>query len=93
MNALVQKKSDFMADLTKKITITFICDSEQKARIICKSLQPEINKEFQQTTMHLTQNKEKLTLTISAQQTNMLRAAFNSYMRWIETASSVVQQF
>jgi tRNA threonylcarbamoyladenosine modification (KEOPS) complex Pcc1 subunit len=89
----VQKKDDFMTDLTKKITITLICDSTQKAAIICKSLQPEINKEFQQTTMNLTQNNEKVTLTICAQQTNMLRAAFNSYMRWIETASSVIQQY
>lgn len=89
----MQKKDDFMTDLTKKITITLICDSAQKAAIICKSLQPEINKEFQQTTMNLTQNNEKVTLTICTQQTNMLRAAFNSYMRWIETASSVIQQY
>ena len=82
-----------MAELTKKISITLNCDSTKHAAIIKESLLPEINKEFQETQIHISQKNKQVTLTIAATQTNMLRAAFNSYMRWIETASSVCEQF
>lgn len=80
-----------MTNFTKKITITLYCNSIKNATIIKESLKPEIDKELDQTNIQLTQDTNMLILSIASMQTNVLRAAFNSYMRWIETASSVCQ--
>lgn len=72
---------------TAKIKITF--DQVQTASIIYATLLPELSKNIPQTTIEVTQLDRTLTLTISAQTTPVLRAAINSYSRWIQTAVQV----
>ena len=72
---------------TAKITITF--DESQSASIIYASLLPELSKNIPQTTTKIVHSKNTLTLSISAQTTPVLRAAINSYSRWIQTAAQV----
>jgi tRNA threonylcarbamoyladenosine modification (KEOPS) complex Pcc1 subunit len=72
---------------TAKINITF--DDTQTASIIYSSLLPELSKNIPQTTIRVTHSNCKLTLIISAQTTPVLRAAINSYSRWIQTAVQI----
>ena len=72
---------------TAKITITF--DEAQTASIIHSSLLPELSKNIPQTNINVNHSSRKLTLIISAQTTPVLRAAINSYSRWIQTAVQV----
>lgn len=73
----------------KKINITIFCESEEEARIISGSLEPEIQKDIPETKISLEQKNNEIKISIQAIQTNILRAACNSYMRWIETALSI----
>jgi len=73
----------------KKTTITFHFNSPQRAEIIAHSLIPELKKNIPHTTIEMKKDRTTLTLTIKANQTNSLRAACNSYIRWIQTALSV----
>jgi tRNA threonylcarbamoyladenosine modification (KEOPS) complex Pcc1 subunit len=78
-----------MREYERIIQFTFTFDSEEQATHIARCLQPEIKKDSSQMIIHLTQQKHKLFLRISATHTVMIRAAVNSYLRWIETAYSV----
>lgn len=73
----------------KKIILTLIFQSSELADHIARSLKPEIQKDIAQVSINLTQKKESLILEFTSFQTNILRAAINSYIRWIETAFSV----
>jgi len=73
----------------KSILLTFSFDSKNQASHIVQCLQPEIIKDQSQLNIQLSQIDEVIKLTISSQQTSMIRAAVNSYLRWIETAYSV----
>ncbi len=68
-------------------TIKF--NSEEQANIILKSLTPEINKDIPKTKIEFKQKKEQIILSITSSQISTLRAACNSYLRWIYTAISV----
>jgi tRNA threonylcarbamoyladenosine modification (KEOPS) complex Pcc1 subunit len=74
---------------TAKITITF--DQPQTASIIYASLLPELSKNIPQTKIKVTHAAYAISLIISAQTTPALRAAINSYSRWIQTAVQVQQ--
>ena len=78
-----------MREFEKTILLTFSFDSEKQASHIACCLQPEIKKDQSQMIIQLTNHKHELTLRISATHTAMIRAAVNSYFRWIETAYSV----
>lgn len=78
-----------MKTYQKMITISLICSSINEANIIAGSLEPEMSKDIPQTKIELKKKNNEITLSISTDQTNILRAACNSYIRWIETASSV----
>ncbi|OYT29349.1 hypothetical protein B6U98_02675 [Thermoplasmatales archaeon ex4572_165] len=78
-----------MNTFTKKIVLTISFDSEKQSCIIAGSLKPEMQKDIPHVKIVLKQNKEKIILEFSAMQTNVLRAAINSYVRWIETAYSI----
>ena len=73
----------------KKATFSLTFDSPQKAEIIAGSLLPEIQKNIPHTTIDMKIEENKMILTIHAEQTNTLRAACNSYIRWIQTAVSI----
>lgn len=73
----------------KSILLTFSFDSKKQATHIARCLEPEIIKDQSQMNIRLSQLEEVIKLEISSQQTSMIRAAVNSYIRWIETAYSV----
>ena len=74
---------------TSIITIEF--DTVEAARIVYESLRPELSKKIPQTKTTVTQSDNILKLTITAKTTPVLRAAINSYSRWIQTAFHVQQ--
>jgi tRNA threonylcarbamoyladenosine modification (KEOPS) complex Pcc1 subunit len=78
-----------MNQFSKQIIITISCDTKEEASIISGSLEPEIKKDIPETKIMLKQNNKEIRIIIQALQTNVLRAACNSYMRWIETALSI----
>ncbi|MFO8078226.1 MAG: KEOPS complex subunit Pcc1 [Thermoplasmatota archaeon] len=73
----------------KKATLSLEFDSPQKAQIIAGSLLPELQKNIPHTTINMNIEENMIILSIQAEQTNTLRAACNSYIRWIQTAVSV----
>ena len=76
---------------TALISINF--ETKQQANQIACCLEPEIKKEGANVKITVSQRNEKLFLEFNAKQTPVLRAAINSYIRWIETANSVYNQF
>jgi tRNA threonylcarbamoyladenosine modification (KEOPS) complex Pcc1 subunit len=69
--------------------ITYQFDSAETASIIYGSLLPELSKKIPHTTTKVTQSKNNITLAISGSTTPVLRAAINSYSRWIQTALNI----
>jgi tRNA threonylcarbamoyladenosine modification (KEOPS) complex Pcc1 subunit len=69
------------------ITIDF--DSEKEATVVYGSLLPELSKKIPQTEVDVTRAEKQIILSITAQSTPVLRAAINSYSRWIQTAFNV----
>ena len=67
----------------------FVFDSEEEARIISGSLKPEVKHKIPKTDVELSVSKKELFLKIRARDTSSLRAACNSYLRWINTAINV----
>ncbi|HHF58726.1 MAG TPA: hypothetical protein ENL44_00795 [Thermoplasmatales archaeon] len=68
-------------------------DSEREATIIYESVYPEVRKKIPKTTVSLDRKGKKLILKIKSRDTSSLRAACNSFLRWIETAKSVSEIF
>jgi len=82
--------SDLMIFMhTAVLTIEF--DTIEQAHIIYGSLRPELSKKIPQTNSTITQVEHKLILSLTAHTTPILRAALNSYGRWIQTAMNVQQ--
>jgi tRNA threonylcarbamoyladenosine modification (KEOPS) complex Pcc1 subunit len=73
----------------KKMTISIHLETAKKAEVIAGSLIPELRKNIPHTQIDLEIERDNIILTIKAHQTNTLRAACNSYIRWIQTALSV----
>jgi tRNA threonylcarbamoyladenosine modification (KEOPS) complex Pcc1 subunit len=73
----------------KSASFIFIFDSEEEARIIAESLSPEINNKIPKTNIKVALSKRTFTLNILANDISSLRAACNSYLRWINTALNV----
>jgi len=75
----------------KHLQISFTFDDEKTVQIITQSLLPELPKDVLQTKVTLTIEDTTLILDIQGSQTSAVRAACNSYFRWIETAYKVAQ--
>jgi tRNA threonylcarbamoyladenosine modification (KEOPS) complex Pcc1 subunit len=73
----------------KKASFIFTFDSDKEARIISETLEPEIKHKIPKTDVELILLGSKLTLNIEAKDLSSLRAACNSYLRWINTALNV----
>ncbi len=73
----------------KTARFVFNFDSEKEAKIIAESLNPEIKHKIPKTNIESTISKNVLTLKIEAKDISSLRAACNSYLRWINTALNV----
>jgi tRNA threonylcarbamoyladenosine modification (KEOPS) complex Pcc1 subunit len=73
----------------KSAKFIFNFDSEKEARVIAKSLEPEIKNKIPKTNARVNLSKNIFELEISANDISSLRAACNSYLRWINTALNV----
>lgn len=73
----------------KSAKFIFNFDSEKEADIIYKSLIPEFKNKIPKTKVEFSLSNKKLFLIINSRDTSSLRAAVNSYLRWINTALNV----
>ena len=73
----------------KSARFVFVFDSEEEAKIVAESLSPEIKHKIPKTNVEVSLSKKKFSLTIEAKDISSLRAACNSYLRWINTALNV----
>jgi tRNA threonylcarbamoyladenosine modification (KEOPS) complex Pcc1 subunit len=77
--------------MTKKATFLFSFPSSKDASVIAQSLSPETKHKIPKSMVTFSLNEKKLTMVIEAEDLSSLRAACNSYLRWIQTALSVKQ--
>ena len=73
----------------KRTTFKFVFDSEDEARVVAESLKPEITHKIPKTNATISLSDKTLNLEIEAKDVSSLRAACNSYLRWINTALNV----
>jgi tRNA threonylcarbamoyladenosine modification (KEOPS) complex Pcc1 subunit len=73
----------------KTASFVFNFDSAEEARIIAESLDPEIKQKIPKTNVQVTISEKTFSLKIEAKDISSLRAACNSYLRWINTALNV----
>jgi len=68
---------------------TFHFDSKDEVKVIVNSLIPEIKNKIPKTNVEITCSGKTFFLTIVTDDISSLRAACNSYLRWINTALDV----
>jgi len=72
-----------------KVRFVFYFDSIKEAKVIAESLQPEIKHKIPKTDVDVYSSEKIFSLSIEAKDVSSLRAACNSYLRWINTALNV----
>jgi tRNA threonylcarbamoyladenosine modification (KEOPS) complex Pcc1 subunit len=77
--------------MTKKATFLFTFPSSKDAFVIVDSLSPEIQHKIPKSSVTFFVEGKKLKMEITSEDLSSLRAACNSYLRWIQTALSVKQ--
>ena len=77
--------------MKKNASFQFSFNSSSEAALIAKSLSPEIQQKIPKTDVKITLLDNTLLLDIRSNDVSSLRAACNSYLRWINTAISVKQ--
>lgn len=75
--------------MNKKATFMFTFESHDKAELIATAISPEVKHKIPKTAVDLTISKNILSLNIESNDVTTLRAACNSYLRWINTAIKV----
>ena len=73
----------------KKACFVINFDTAEEAKIIAESLDPEIKHKIPKTNVEVSLSDKKFILKIEANDVSSLRAACNSYLRWINTAINV----
>lgn len=73
----------------KKACFVFDFDTPDEARIVTSSIDPEIKNKIPKTKVKTSLSGKTFTITIEATDLSSLRAASNSYLRWINTALNV----
>ena len=77
--------------MTNKARFLFHFPSSQDACVVAQSLSPEIQHKIPKSNVSFSVDKKTLKVTIESEDVRSLRAAVNSYLRWISTALSVKQ--
>jgi len=77
--------------MKKKASFKFYFDSSPEAALIVASLSPELKQKIPKANVEITLLDNTLLLNIQSNDVSSLRAACNSYLRWINTAISVKQ--
>jgi len=73
----------------KKACFIFDFNNSKEAKIIAEALDPEIKHKIPKTNINVTLSDKKFTINIEAEDLSSLRAACNSYLRWVNTALNV----
>jgi len=73
----------------KTASFVFNFDSSEEARIIADSLNPEIKNKIPKTKVKVSLSGKTFSINLEAKDISSLRAACNSYLRWINTALNV----
>jgi len=73
----------------KKACFVFSFDTAKEASIIAEALDPEIKNKIPKTKVNVRLLDKQFFLNIEAKDTSSLRAASNSYLRWINTALNI----
>lgn len=76
----------------KSTEFTFDFDNESKARMIYDAITPEVKHKIPKVKADASVSKNKVTLSLLSTDTSSLRAACNSYLRWIKTALEVINK-
>ncbi len=77
--------------MTHKATFLFFFSSSSDAAVVEQSLSPEIKHKIPKSSVTFSVDKKTLTVQIESEDVSSLRAACNSYLRWVQTALSVKQ--
>jgi tRNA threonylcarbamoyladenosine modification (KEOPS) complex Pcc1 subunit len=77
--------------MTNRARFLFHFPSSQDAYVVAQSLSPEIQHKIPKSNVSFSVDKKTLKVTIESEDVSSLRAACNSYLRWIQTALSVKQ--
>ena len=75
--------------MTFKAHFSFLFPSQKKASIVVAALSPEIIHKIPRSFVSVSLNGSIVDLSIEADELSSLRAACNSYLRWIQTALAV----
>ncbi len=75
--------------MKKNASFMFYFDSSSEAVLVAVSLSPELKQKIPKTNVELSRSKNVLSLKIKSEDVSSLRAACNSYLRWIATAINV----
>lgn len=73
------------------VRFVFDFNSIKEAKVVAESLNPEIRHKIPKTDIDISISKKTLLLNIEAKDVSSLRAACNSYLRWINTALNVAR--
>lgn len=73
----------------KTASFVFNFDTKKEAEVVARSLDPEIKHKIPKTDVTVSLSDRTFTIEIQAKDTSSLRAACNSYLRWINTALNV----
>jgi len=77
--------------MKKKATFIFNFDSFKDAELVAESLSPEVKHKIPKANVEISLSKNALSLKIESDDVSTLRAACNSYLRWVNTAINVNQ--
>ena len=69
----------------------FDFDLEDEAKIVIEALRPEIKHKIPKVEADVSISGEKVFLVIHATDISSLRAACNSYLRWVKTALDIIR--
>lgn len=73
----------------KKVSFVLDFDTISDAKVVYDALSPEIKNRIPKTKVKVNLEKTVLKLEVQADDISSLRAASNSYLRWINTALNV----
>lgn len=77
-----------------KVTFSINYDSETQARIIYKSLLPEVQKHlFERSKVSISIKEQEIEINITAQDTNAAKATISSVLRWISATTEAITTF
>jgi len=73
------------------VRFVFKFNSGEEARLVSESINPEIKIKIPNTNVNVSIFKKTVFMDIKAKNVNSLRAACNSYLRWLNTAFDVIK--